>query len=48
MTNVIRDRFPGWEDALEQLADQMEVTVEDTTNDPEQTPKLLTCERNRP
>jgi len=46
VTNVIRDRFPGWEDALEQLAHQMEVAVEDTTNEPECKPKLLTHEGN--
>ena len=45
VTNVIRDRFVGWEDALEQLADQMEATVEDTTNEPEQSPPLLAHER---
>jgi hypothetical protein len=48
VTNVIRDRFPGWEDALEQLANQMDVAVEDTTNEPEQKPRLLTHEGNHP
>lgn len=48
VTNVIRDRFPGWEDALEQLANQMDVAVENTTNEPEQKPRLLTHEGHHP
>jgi len=40
VTNVVRDRFPGWEDALDQLADQVVVTVEQARNETEP-PRLL-------
>ena len=39
VTDAIRDRFPGWEIVLENLANQVVATVEQTENEPE--PKRL-------
>jgi urease accessory protein UreF len=46
--SVIKDRFPGWEEALDQLANQITVAVEEADNEPEEAPKLLTYERHHP
>jgi len=48
VTNAIRDRFSGWEDALEQLANQIDVAVEEADNTPEPTRGLLTHEGTHP
>jgi len=37
---VIRDRFPGWEEALDQLADQVDAVIVEANND-EPEPRLL-------
>ena len=39
VTNVVKDRFPGWEEALDQLADQVVTTIEEKKN--EDKPKQL-------
>jgi hypothetical protein len=39
VTNAVQGRFPGWEDAMEQLADQVVTVIEETDNDSE--PRLL-------
>lgn len=40
MCGVIKERFVGWEDALEQLANQIVAVIETTDNEPEER-KLL-------
>ena len=42
VTNVVKDRFPGWEEALDQLADQVVTTIEEKKN--EDKPKQLLLE----
>jgi hypothetical protein len=39
VTEAVRDRFPGWEDVMEELADKVVNIVIETDNDDE--PKLL-------
>jgi len=46
VTSTIKDRFAGWEDALDQLADQLVTTIDETRNEFQQPPKLLAHERD--
>jgi hypothetical protein len=41
VTNVVKDRFVGWEQAIDQLADQVVATIEEKKNEDHPKPLLL-------